>query len=182
MDVRKTLFCREALHREAERELSKPIVRAAGLVAFRNPLAGNGFVEDLAELFDLGRAAGRLLSPSVAEMLKGPAVSYGKAAVVGSAGQVEHGAACIHPKLGKPMRDAVGGGKAIIPSNCRIGGVGMAIDVPLGDKDDVWSFSSFDTMTVMVPDGPLPDEIIVVVAFADGGRIWPRVGDGPISD
>ena len=182
IDARKTLFLKETSLREAGRWLDRPITRAAGLVVFRNPAAGNGFVEDLSELFDLGRAAGDLLSKSVAEMLEGAPVSYGKAAVVGIAGQVEHGAACIHPKLGKPMRDAVGGGKALIPSNCKIAATGMTVDVPLGDKDDIWSFPAFDTMTVFLSDAPLPDEIIVVVAMADGGRMWPRVGLVPIAE
>ena len=180
MEIRKTLFYQEKLYREADQELGRPITRAAGLVVFRNPLADKGFVKDLGELFNLGQVAGTLLSASAVELLAGPAVSYGKAAVVGSAGQIEHGAACIHPKLGGPMRSAVDGGKAIIPSNCKIGGIGIEIDVPLGDKEDVWSFPSFDTMTVSLPDGPLPDEIIVIVAFADGGRVCPRVGEGPL--
>ncbi len=182
MDARKTLFLKETLFREAERGLGQPITRATGLVAFRNPAAGKGFVEDLSELFDLGRAAGDMLSETIVTMLDGSPASYGKAAIVGTAGQVEHGAACIHPKLGKPMRESMGGGKALIPSNCKIGGVGAAIDVPLGDKDDIWSFPSFDTMTVFLPDGPLPEEIVVVVAMADGGRVWPRVGSAPITD
>jgi len=182
MDARKTLFLKETLLGEADRKLDQPITRVAGLVAFRNPAAGKGYVEDLSEFFDLGRAAGNLLSETIVTMLNGSPASYGKAAIVGIAGQVEHGAACIHPKLGKPMRESMGGGKALIPSNCKIGHIGTVIDVPLGDKDDMWSFPSFDTMTVSLPDGPLPDEIVVAVAMTDGGRVWPRVGSAPITD
>jgi hypothetical protein len=82
----------------------------------------------------------------------------------------------LHPKLGKPMRAAIGGGQAIIPSNVKVATAGTPIDVPLGHKDNVWSFDHFDTMTVMVPDSPRPDEIVMVVAVADGGRPHPRVG------
>ncbi|MCP4327453.1 MAG: amino acid synthesis family protein [Alphaproteobacteria bacterium] len=110
------------------------------------------YVEDLSEIFDLGRAAGDLLSDKIAAMLDGAPVSYGKAAIVGTDGQIEHGAACIHPKLGKPMRAATSGGKALIPSNCKFGAIGATVDVPLGDKDDIWSFPAFDTMTVTMPD------------------------------
>jgi hypothetical protein len=91
---------------------------------------------------------------------------------------MEHGAAIIHPKLGKPMREAIGGGAAIIPSNAKVAAAGTPIDVPIGHKDDVWSFDHFDTMTVVVPDAPRPDEIVVVMAVADGGRPRPRSGKG----
>ena len=104
-----------------------------------------------------------------------PAISYGKAAIVGTSGDLEHAAAILHPRLGKPMRAAIGGGQAIIPSNVKIGAVGATIDVPLGDKDDVWVFDQFDTLSVMVANAPRPDEILVIVALADGGRPRARV-------
>ncbi len=77
--------------------------------------------------------------------------------------------------MGKPMREAIGGGQAIIPSNVKIGGVGSVIDIPLGHKDDVWSFDQIDTLSAMVPNAPRPDEIVVIVALADGGRPRPRI-------
>jgi hypothetical protein len=77
--------------------------------------------------------------------------------------------------MGKPMRAAIGGGKAIIPSNVKVAPAGTAIDVPLSDKDDVWVFDHIDTMTIMVPGAPRPDEVVVVVALADGGRPRPRI-------
>ena len=88
----------------------------------------------------------------------------------------------IDLKLGKPMRAAVGGGKALIPSNAKVASIGAAIDVPLGHKDEAWSFDHFDTITVMVADAPRPDEIVLCMAVADGGRPHPRVGSGPITD
>ena len=84
----------------------------------------------------------------------------------------------LHPKLGKPMRAAVGGGAALIPSTTKVAAAGTLIDVPLANKDDAWSFDELDTMTIMVPDAPRPDEIVVVMAVSDGGRPWPRVGKG----
>jgi hypothetical protein len=116
----------------------------------------------------------------VADLLGAPAVSYGKAALVGTLGDVEHGAAIIHPKLGKPMRAAAGGGEALIPSNAKVAAPGTPIDVPLGHKDNVWSFDHFDTMTVFVPDAPRPDEIVVAMALADAGRPHPRIGKGRV--
>jgi Amino acid synthesis len=78
--------------------------------------------------------------------------------------------------LGKPMRAAVGGGKAVIGSNVKVAAAGALVDVPLGHKDDSWSFPHFDTITVSVADAPRPDEILVVMAIADGGRLRNRCG------
>jgi len=116
--------------------------------------------------------------PQAVALLDGPALSYGKSAIVGVNGDLEHAAAVLHPKLGKPMRAAVGGGEAIIPSTTKVAAAGAAIDVPLGNKDNVWSFDELDSMTVMVPDAPRPNEIVVVMAVSDGGRVHPRIGKG----
>ena len=72
------------------------------------------------------------------------------------------------------MRAAVGGGKAVIPSNVKVGPPGTVIDVPLGHKDEPWSFDHFDTLSLSVADSPRPHEIMVVMAVADGGRVNPR--------
>ena len=80
------------------------------------------------------------------------------------------------------MRAAVNGGKSLIPSNVKVAAAGTPIDVPLGHKDEAWAFNYFDTLTVMVADAPRPDEIVMCMAVADGGRPNPRVGSGPITD
>lgn len=182
MIERKSVVLRETVEGEAGRAGARPVIRVAALVCIANPFAGRGYVEDLSALFEAGRRIGRTYAPILAGMLGGPAVSYGKAAIVGVAGEMEHGGACVHPTLGAPMRAAVAGGKAVIPSNVKVAAAGTAIDVPLGHKDEPWSFPHFDTLTVALPDGPRPDEIVVVLAYADGGRIHPRVGDRPIAD
>lgn len=181
MDVRKTLLIRETIEADCFGKPCAPIVRVAALAVVRNPLAGR-FVDDLTPLFDMGGALGERLMEEAVEMLVGTPVSYGKAALVGVAGDLEHGGAMIHPKLGKPMRAAVGGGKALIASNAKVGAVGSSIDLPLGHKDEAWSFSHFDTMTLTVGDAPRPDEIVLCMAVADGGRPHPRVGDAPVTD
>ena len=158
-----------------------PITRVVVCAVIRNPFA-NEFAEDLTALFDAGGELGaRLMGAAVAHLAQAP-VSYGKAALVGSAGLLEHGGATIHPKLGKPMRAAVGGGKALIPSNAKVAAPGTAIDIPLGHKDEAWSFDHFDTITVMIADAPRADEIVVCMAVADGGRPHPRLGSAPITD
>ncbi|MGE0628038.1 MAG: amino acid synthesis family protein [Hyphomicrobiaceae bacterium] len=181
MDIRKTLLVREVIETDATGKPCTPITRVAALAVVRNPFAGRQFVEDLSPLFDLGGQLGEKLIGEAAELLKGPPESYGKAAIVGLAGDLEHGAAMIHPKLGKPMRAALGGGKAIIPSNAKVAAAGTPIDLPLGHKDDVWSFNHFDTMTLLVADAPRADEIVLCMAVADGGRPHPRVGSAPVT-
>ena len=178
--VRKIVFVEERVLAEAGKAAAKPVTRVAGIAVIQNPFAGQGHVEDLASLFDVGARLGEALMPDVVRRLPNPATSYGKAAIVGIDGDFEHGGALIHPKLGKPMRAAVGGGDAIISSNVKVAPAGSAIDVPLAHKDDIWSFDHFDTMTVMVADAPRPDEIMVVMIAADGGRPAPRVGKGRI--
>jgi hypothetical protein len=131
-------------------------------------------------LFEAGAMLGERLMPELVKLLDGPAVSYGEGAIVGVAGEMEHGGACVHPMLGKPMRAAIGGGKAVIGSNVKVAAAGALLDVPLGHKDDSWSFPHFDTITISVADAPRPDEILVVMAIANGGRLRNRCGTEPI--
>jgi len=181
MEVRKTLFLKEVIETDGHGKPCDPITRVVAMAVVKNPFAG-AFVEDLSPLFDIsGELGERLMGEAVAMLGRDP-VSYGKAAIVGIDGDLEHGGATIHPKLGKPMRAAVGGGAALIPSNAKVGAVGAAIDLPLGHKDEAWSFDHFDTITVMVGDAPRANEIVICMGGADGGRPHPRVGSGPITD
>ncbi len=181
MSPRKTILVRETISADETGKVCAPITRLAVLAVVRNPMAGR-YGEDLSCLFDLGGQLGERLAKEAVGLLSLPAVSYGKGAIVGVGGSMEHGGAMIHPKLGRPMRAAVGGGKALIPSNVKVGPVGSSIDLPIGHKDEAWSFPHFDTMTVMVADAPRPDEIVMCIVVADGPRAHPRVGDGPIVD
>ena len=181
MNIRKTLLIKETMEADGVGEPCDPITRVVAAAVVQNPFAGR-FVTDLSPLFDLGGQLGERLMGEAVAALGGPPVSYGKAAIVGVAGDMEHGGAMIHPKLGKPMRAAVGGGKALIPSNAKVAAAGAAIDLPLGHKDEAWSFDHFDTITVTVADAPRPDEIVLFMAVADGGRPHPRVSSGPITD
>jgi len=181
LEPRKIFLFQETALSEAGRVAVQPIVRLAAAAVVPNPFAGR-FVEDLSELFDVGGTLGERLAEQLMPLLTEPVVSYGKAAVVGTSGEFEHGGALLHPKLGKPMRAAIGGGKAVIPSNVKVGPAGTTIDIPLGHKDEPWSFDHFDTFSVSVADAPRPDEIVMFLAFATGGRVHPRCGDGPITD
>ena len=178
LHIRRSLLLRDTVSSDMGKAGDRPIVRAVALAVIGNPFAGR-YVEDLTELFEAGRSLGEQLMPEIVRLLPHSPVSYGKGAIVGLSGEFEHGGACIHPMLGKPMRAAVGGGKAVIPSNVKVAASGASLDVPLTHKDDSWSFDHFDTITVSMPDAPREDEIVVVMAVADGGRLHPRCGTAP---
>ena len=178
MEIRKYYTIKESIRKDSYGQSDGQIDRVASIAVFDNPFSGE-FVGDLSPLFDWGEQVGRDLSEEAVRFLAGTPTSYGKAAVVGSAGDFEHGAALIHPPLGKSLRAAVQGGEAIIPSNVKVGSVGTEIDVPIGHKDEVWSFDHFDTMTVAVPDAPRSNELLLIVVVADGGRMLARAGRKP---
>ena len=110
------------------------------------------------------------------------AQSYGKAAIVGEAGELEHAAALLHPKLGAPLRKAVEKGAALVPSAKKQGGVGTAVDVPLGHKDAAFVRSHFDAIEARGADAPRANEIVVAVAVTDSGRPLPRIGGLQVAD
>jgi hypothetical protein len=179
MEIRRLLVMKDVVYSEAGAKAPRPITRAIGIAVIRNPFAGK-HVQDLSPLFDTGAAIAELLMPQLVPLLAGKAESYGKGAIVGVNGDLEHAAALCHPKMGKPMRAALGGGEALIPSTQRVASAGASLDLPLGHKDNPWSFDHFETVTVSVADAPRPDEIVVVIGIADGGRVNPRVGKGRI--
>ena len=178
MEIRKFVTIVEETLREAGREVSPAVRRAAALAVIKNPFAGR-YVEDLTELMDIGAELGRILGERAVAALGIPperAESYGKGAIVGSDGELEHAAAILHPKLGAPFRATVGGGKAIIPSAKKMGVPGTELDVPLHYKDAAFVRSHFDAMPVRVYDAPRADEIVVALVVTDSGRPLPRVG------
>jgi hypothetical protein len=178
MEVRKYLTIVEETVMEGGRKVEPPTRKAAAIAVIKNPFAGK-YEENLEELVEVGVALGEKLTKMAVEALKIPpqkTESYGKAAIVGVDGELEHAAAILHPKLGTPMREAVGGGKAIVPSAKKMGGPGTEIDVPLHYKDAAFVRSHFDAMSVRVPDAPRQDEIAVVIVVTDSGRPHPRVG------
>lgn len=147
----------------------------ASAVVIKNPYAGV-YEEDLTELIEYSEMLGKEISQRAVKALGAPVESYGKAAIVGEKGELEHAAALLHPKLGTPLREACGGGKAIIPSAKKIGKMGDSIDVPLHYKDAAFVRSHFDAMSISIQDAPKSDEILLVVAVTDAGRPLPRVG------
>jgi hypothetical protein len=177
-NIRKIVTFVEETRSEMGRTVEPPTRRAAAVAVIENPYAGR-YVDDLSELMDIGEELGALLTARAVAALGvvGPeAQSYGKAAAVGENGELEHAAAILHPKLGAPVRKALGKGAALIPSSKKRGGPGVVLDVPLGHKDAAFVRSHFDGMEVRVADAPRADEIMVAVAITDSGRPLPRVG------
>ena len=167
-DIRKIVTLRDVTFGELGMEAPRPITRAVGMAVIRNPFAGRA-VDDLRALWEAGAGIGERLMPELVKLLGAPAISYGKGALVGVLGEMEHGGACVHPMLGKPMRAAIGGGKAVISSNVKVAAAGASLDVPLGHKDDSWSFPHFDTITVSVADAPRPNEILLAMTSQTAG-------------
>jgi hypothetical protein len=158
--------------------IAPPTRKACAIAVIENPFAGR-YEADLAPLIAIGEALGGLLGArAVAALGVTPdrIESYGKAAIVGEAGELEHAAAILHPTLGKPLRAAVEHGAALIPSAKKRGGMGARIDVPLGHKDAAFVRSHFDAIEIGVSDAPRADEIVVAIVVTDAGRPLPRVG------
>ncbi|HOW55254.1 MAG TPA: amino acid synthesis family protein [Syntrophorhabdaceae bacterium] len=177
MEIRKIVTIVEDVFADGEKKAEKPVRKAACIAVIKNPYAGK-YQEDLSALIDFSEEIGKTISERAVEALgrdRSPE-SYGKAAIVGEKSELEHAAALLHPKLGTPLRAAVGGGKAIIPSAKKSGKMGDTIEIPLHFKDAAFVRSHFDAMTVSVSDAPKSDEILLAVAVTDGGRPHPRIG------
>lgn len=177
-EIRKLAVWVEETHQEMGQQISPPTRKAVAVAVIKNPFAGI-FQQDLGMLSDIGAELGGLLGQKcVAALGIAPeqAESYGKAAMVGENGELEHAAAILHPKLGAPLRQAVEKGAALVPSSKKMGGPGQDLDVPLGHKDAAYVRSHFDGVEVRMNDAPRANEILVAVAVTDSGRPLPRVG------
>jgi hypothetical protein len=176
--IRKLIVQVDETRLEMGQAVDPPVRKALAMAVIHNPYAGR-FSANLDELIAIGEELGGLLGTRCVQALgiaPGQAHSYGKAAVVGEGGELEHAAAILHPKLGAPLRQAVEKGAALVPSSKKRGGLGTAIDVPLGHKDAAFVRSHFDAMEARVPDAPRADEIVVAVVVTDSGRPLPRIG------
>ena len=176
--IRKIIVQVDEVLQEGGQAVNPPTRRALAMAVIANPYAGK-FSENLDLLIDIGEELGGLLGERCVKALgiqPEDAHSYGKAAIVGEAGELEHAAAILHPKLGAPLRKAVSQGAALVPSAKKQGTLGTAIDVPLGHKDAAFVRSHFDAMEARVNDAPRANEILVAVVVTDSGRPYPRIG------
>ncbi len=184
MEIRKLVVTVEETHRELGQPVSPATRKAVAMAVIANPFAGR-FEQDLSELVEIGASLGGTLGQRAVQALgitPEAVESYGKAAMVGLNGELEHAAAILHPSMGGPFRDAVGGGAALIPSAKKRGGAGATLDVPLGHKDAAYVRSHYDAVEARIVDAPAPDEILVALAVTDSGRPLPRVGGLSVDD
>ena len=176
--IRKIAVNIEEMHQEMGKSISPATRKAVAVAVIENPFAGT-YVEDLSELMEIGAELGSLLGRKCIEALgisPSEAESYGKSAMVGENGELEHAAAILHPKLGAPLQKEVEKGAALVPSSKKMGGPGQVLDVPIGHKDAAYVRSHFDGIEVRLNDAPRANEIMVAVAVTDSGRPLPRVG------
>ena len=176
--IRKIAVNIEETHQEMGKRIIPTTRKAVAVAVIANPFAGQ-YVEDLNQLMEIGSELGALLGRRCVEALgisPSEAESYGKSAMVGENGELEHAAAVLHPKLGAPLRNEVEKGAALVPSSKKMGGPGQVLDVPLGHKDAAYVRSHFDGIEVRLNDAPKANEILVAVAVTDSGRPLPRVG------
>jgi hypothetical protein len=176
--IRKLIVIVEETKSEMGKPVEPPTRKAAAVAVIANPFAGK-YEQDLKPLMDIGEELGGLLTQRAVAALGipgGKAESYGKAAIVGEGGELEHAAAILHPQMGKPVRTVLEKGAALIPSAKKMGGPGTPIDVPLGHKDAAFVRSHFDGMEVRIADAPRAGEILVAIVVTDSGRPLPRVG------
>jgi hypothetical protein len=178
MEIRKIVTILEETRQEMGKPVQPPTRKAAALAVIKNPFVDR-YEENLEPLIAIGDILGALLWKKCIDLLgihPEQAHSYGKGVIVGSGGELEHAGAILHPKLGGPFREAVGGGKAIIPSTKKMGTPGTWLDVPVHYKDAAFVRSHFDAMTVSVYDAPRHDELVIALVVTDSGRPLPRIG------
>lgn len=179
--IRKTVVTVEEITRESGQAVNPPTVKVIAAAVVTNPLAGKALVKDLTEL--------ELMSAEVTEYLSKKAIAalgaiglsasdvrgYGKGAIVGTDGELEHTAAVLHPRFGAPIRAAIGGGADIIPGTKKVAGPGALITMPIGNKDDRWEFDDMDSAEISIGDAPRADEMLIAIVLSVGGRPHARV-------
>jgi len=177
MAVRKTVTLVEEINSEYGVRANPALRRVAIAAVFTNPLAGKTAGADLQPLIDYSLELGVSLTKTALNALgSGPSElrSYTKAALVGTGGDLEHGAAMIHPRLGMAMRRTIKRGRVIIPGHAKVGPPGSTIDLLYGPLDAGWDLDAVDSTPVLIHDAPRPDEIVLWIGYGSGPRVNAR--------
>ena len=176
IDTRKVVTVLEEIWHEGGPRAASPHRRGAIAAVIRNPYAGR-YVQDILPMMDALKPLGVELARRLIEVLGGPnrIEAYGKGAIVGAAGELEHGA-LWHVPGGYAMRELLDKSLAIVPSAKKVGPMGVRIDIPIHHRQAAYVRSHFDAMEVGVPDAPRPDEIVYILAMTTGARVHARVG------
>lgn len=166
MEIRDITIIEQEIHHEGGWRLDSPVTRVAACATLKNPLAGKVGVKDFSEVVDLSVQAGDILTERALQRLDGASLrAYGKAIVVGTGGDLEHGAAMIHVRIGLSMRRGIKRGKALIPGNAKVGTTGTQVDLIFGGINDGWDYDAMDTMPIALPGSPRPDEVLLIIGF-----------------
>lgn len=177
MEIRKIVVHLEEIRTEGGRaDAGETLRKVAAVAIINNPYARRDWSESLDELVEPSGSLAATLAVHALEVLGAPVESYGKAAMVGLAGEQEHANACITSVFGDAFREAIGGGKAWLPSVTKRAAAGASLDIPVCYRDAIWVRSHYDAITVSVADAPLEDEILVGLAVTNRGRINARLG------
>jgi len=177
VELRKRVVVVEEIFHEGGPVAAKPLRRAAVLAVIRNPFAGND-VEGIAEFMEGLNPLGLEMAKTLVAALGGSPKAiegYGKGAIVGQAGEIEHGA-LWHVPGGYAMREVLGGAKAIVASTKKVGGPGTRLDIPITHINASYVRSHFDAMEVGIADAPRADEILLALVMTTGARVHARVG------
>ena len=177
VDVRKIVVCAEETRHDGGPSLTNPVRKAWAAAVVRNPYAGR-YEPDIMPMMEALKPLGLELSRRLIAALGGDAKAidaYGKGVIIGAAGEIEH-SALWHVPGGYAMRELLGRALAIVPSACKMGALGAALDLPIHHKDACYVRSHFDAMTVMIPDAPRADELVFALTMAVGGRPHARAG------
>lgn len=174
--LRKTVLLREDIFHEGGPAPATPQLRGAVLAIIQNPFAGR-YVEDIQPFMEDLKPLGLQMAQKLAAALGGPQMiqGYGKGAIVGAAGELEHGA-LWHVPGGYAMRELLGDAKAIVPSTKKVGGVGARLDIPVTHINASYVRGHFDAMEVGCNDAPKADELALALVMTTGGRIHDRAG------
>lgn len=173
-EVRKWVHAYEETNAEGGPAADPPLRTCAVAAVIPNPYAGR-FSESLEDLLGPSAELAQQLVARAGEQLGAEPMGCGKGAIVGVAGEQEHGVACLTTPFGDAMRDGIGG-NTWVTSTTKVGAAGAALDVPLAYKNALFVRAFYDTITVAVPDAPRPDEIVVIAALSSAGRVHERSG------
>jgi hypothetical protein len=178
MEIRRMFVFSEDVMFEGSRTVATPTRKVAVAAVITNPTVGAKSSENLEQFVGMSRELGKILAQEAAAVLGGSdkVSSYGKACIVGVNGELEQAAILIHKEFGAAVREVIGGDKAGIPSTKKVGAPGSSIDVPVSFRNNSGLATHFDSVQVTVPNAPTADEIVVVLAFTNGGRPHPWAG------
>ena len=176
MKIIKTLSFMEETNSDYGVESASALRKVAVVAIVENPFANQPYQEDLSSLIEASAEIGTTIATQAAKLLGEPVESYGKGAVIGTAGEQEHGVALLTTVYGNVFRDAIGGGTAWISSATKMGGLGTTIDIPLAYKNALFVRSHYDAYSITLNTAPLPNQIAVICVVANGGRLNHRVG------